>query len=96
MFTTTKAVGVLAVEDNENSDPATGVEQAPENTDGVALVVAWLVPERLQVNGAAAGAVVLELLGTLARLNEKLVAAADGLTVEAKPSLLELLIEDDD
>lgn len=96
VLTTPKAVGVLVVGVNENSDPATAVELGAENTVGVALVVAKPAPERLKEKGAAPGAVTLDELGTLARLKEKFVGAAVGLTVEAKPSVLEVLIEEDD
>ncbi len=93
-FTTPKAVGALADEVNENNDPVAGVKLGAGNTDGVALAEVEPVPEELKLNGAAPGALVLELFGVLARLKEKLVGAAAGLVSSALVGA-QLVDEDD-
>lgn len=96
-FTTPKAVGALVDEVNENNDPVAGVKLGAANTDGVALAAAVEpVPEGLKLNGAAPGALVLELFGVLARLKEKLVGAAAAAGLVSNTLVGALLVDEDD
>lgn len=90
-------MGALVDEAKENNEPATGVDEAPENPVDAEPVVVETVPERLKLNGAVApGVLVLELFGFSAKLKEKLVGAIDGLKLVDELSVLEVLIEEDD
>ena len=97
VLTTPKATGALVDEVKENNEPATGVDEVPENPVNVEPVVVEPVPERLKVNGAVApGVLVLEQTEFSAKLKEKLVGAIDGLMLVVELSVLELLIEEVD